>query len=142
MQLFLTTLLIAAVSSISTAQSRPRSITGTYSVSWKYEAGCSLEVEQLADSTRIHFAVDCNRGAPSYNMGSAEDTAVVARNVAVWQTTEFSGEMCELRMKFTDRLVTVKQSGSDADCGFGFHVYASGTYKRVSRAKPRFDHPH
>src|SRR4051812_37181029 len=107
MHRFFVTLLAATVASASIAQSRPKSVTGTYFVSWKHEAVCNLEVEQLADSTRIHFAVDCNRGAPSYNMGIAEDKAVLARNVAVWHTTEFSGKPCELRMKFTDGLATV-----------------------------------
>jgi hypothetical protein len=142
MQRLFATLLFATMVSASSAQTRPKTVTGTYAVTWEHDAGCVLEVERLADSTRIHFAVDCTIGAPSYNLGFAEDTVSITRHVAVWRTTEYSGEACELRMKFTDGVVDVKQNGSDVDCGFGAHVYASGTYKRTGRKKPRFDHPH
>jgi hypothetical protein len=142
MQRLFVALLSATMASASAAQSRPKTVTGTYAVTWEHGAGCVLEVEQLADSTRIHFAIDCTIGAPSYNLGFAEDTVSMARRLAVWRTTEYSGEPCELRMKLADGHVALEQTGSDVDCGFGGHVYASGTYKRTSRAKPRFDHPH
>jgi hypothetical protein len=136
------TLLSATMVSASAVQTRPKTVTGTYAVTSEHDAGCVLEVEQLADCTRIHFAVDCTLGAPSYNLGFAEDTVSIARRLAVWRTTEYSGESCELRMKFSDGVVAVKQNGSDVDCGFGAHVYASGTYMRTSLTTPRFDHPH
>lgn len=141
MQRLFATLLSANMVSASAVQTRPKTVTGTYAVRWEHDAACVLEVEQLDDPTRIHFAVDCTIGAPSYNLGFAEDTVSMASRLAVWRTTEYSGQPCELRMKFTNGVVALRQNGSDADCGFGAHVYASGTYKRTSRTKPRFDHP-
>ncbi len=121
-------------------QARPlapgASVTGTYEMRMGPSAGCSLEVEQLPRS-RIHFLLDCNRGGPSYNMGSAEDTIPISRGVAVYRTREFG--TCEIRFTFFDGWMRARQEEEGGGCGFGHNVVASGTYRHTSTARPRFE---
>jgi hypothetical protein len=35
--------------------------------------------------------------------------------------------------------IKITQNGTDADCGFGHNVFASGNYKKVSSLKPKFE---
>ena len=112
-------------------------VTGTYEMRTGPAAECTLEAEQLPRG-RVHFMLDCNRGGPSYNMGSAEDTIPIARGVAVYRATEFG--KCEIRFTFYDdgwmRALHEEEGGG---CGFGANVQASGTYRRTSTARPRFE---
>jgi hypothetical protein len=49
---------------------------------------------------------------------------------------------CTIHMPFAPRhtlhTLTVTQDGTDFECGFGHNVTATGTYVRVSSAKPSF----
>ena len=42
---------------------------------------------------------------------------------------------CAFMMKFAAGKLVVKQTGG---CGFGNHVFADGTYKKISSKKPNF----
>ncbi|HEX6750127.1 MAG TPA: hypothetical protein VF092_22725 [Longimicrobium sp.] len=112
------------------------SVTGTWEMRMGPSAGCSLEVEQLPRS-RIHFLLDCSRGGPSYNVGSAEDTIPISRGVAVYRSDEFG--RCEIRFTFFDGWMRARHEEEGGGCGFGHNVYASGTYRHTRTARPRFE---
>jgi len=47
---------------------------------------------------------------------------------------------CSITIRFVRvGKITVRQDGSDADCGFGHNVVANGTYRRTSAKKPSFE---
>ena len=77
--------------------------------------------------------------AKSVNMGYAMGEAAIAGNVATFVPPDTQG--CTIMMKFVAGKIVVKQAGSDADCGFGHNVYATGTYRKIRGGKPKFESP-
>ena len=76
-------------------------------------------------------------GAMSANVGTADGTATIAGDTAIFSPDE-NGQ-CVITIKFLRRgTIEVSQSGADGACGFGHNVSADGTYKKTSRAKPKF----
>ena len=74
--------------------------------------------------------------AKSVNMGSASGEATIEGNVATFipgDTTK-----CQITLTFLAKKMIVAQEGTDAQCGFGHNVMASGTYRRVKAGRPRF----
>lgn len=71
------------------------------------------------------------------NEGEADGTATIEGDTAVYKSDEFG--QCKITIKFVKPgVIEVNQSGVDSECGFGFNVNASGTYKKTSGAKPKF----
>src|SRR5229473_7290729 len=64
--------------------------------------------------------------AKSVNLGYAMGEATIEGNVATFIPPDTQG--CKITMTFLPGKIVVKQDGSDADCGFGHNVYATGTY--------------
>jgi hypothetical protein len=143
LKLELVVLLLIVLSLSSTAHAAQRnskrqsSVTGTYVLKLRRGAGGTVLVKQLSKD-KIEFDLDCNRGAPSYNMGAARAVVDLKDGIAVWRTTEFTGP-CELKFEFNRNLVVVSQDGSDSDCGFGHGVYCGGTYRLKSRKPPKIE---
>jgi hypothetical protein len=77
--------------------------------------------------------------AKSPNMGYAMGEATIAGNVATFIPPDSQG--CKITMTFLPGRIVVKQDGSDADCGFGHNVNATGTYRKISSGKPKFETP-
>src|SRR5205807_10368370 len=77
--------------------------------------------------------------AKSPNMGYAMGEATIEGKVATFVPPETQG--CKITMTFLPRRIVVKQDGSDADCGFGHNVYATGTYRKIRSGKPKFETP-
>ena len=73
----------------------------------------------------------------SPNMGSAEGEAIIEGNIATFKPPDT--ERCEITLVFLPGKLKVTQDGSDADCGFGHNVYATGTYRKIRSGKPRFE---
>jgi hypothetical protein len=73
------------------------------------------------------------------NVGYATGEATIEGNVATFIPEDTQG--CKITMKFLPGKLVVTQDGSDADCGFGHNVYATGTYKKIRSGKPRFEPP-
>jgi hypothetical protein len=111
-------------------------LTGTYVLKLRRGAGGTLLVRQLSQN-KIEFDLDCNRGAPSYNMGLARATIDVKDGIGVYRTTEFNGP-CEIKFEFKRAAVVVSQTGADFACGFGHGVDCGGTYRLKSRKPPKF----
>src|SRR6266550_6563845 len=77
--------------------------------------------------------------AKSVNTGYASGEAIIDGNVATFKPADT--ERCEITLVFLPNKLRVMQSGSDADCGFGHNVNATGTYKKVRSGKPKFESP-
>jgi hypothetical protein len=76
-------------------------------------------------------------GAMSANVGEAEGEAIIDGDTAVYSSNEFGA--CKITIKFVKPgTIKVDQEGTDSECGFGFNVSATGTYKKASAAKPKF----
>jgi hypothetical protein len=73
------------------------------------------------------------------NIGYAMGEATIEGNVATFKPPET--EKCEITMVFLPGKLRVEQSGSDADCGFGHNVIATGLYKKIRNGKPKFEPP-
>jgi hypothetical protein len=100
-------------------------VTGTYATQ-TYDNG-AVCVLQIKGEPELTFHVNCNRGAPSYNMGILSGMfEVLEPNVGLFQTDQFGN--CELRFEFGETSVNVTQTGTDFECGFGNGVTANGTY--------------
>jgi hypothetical protein len=73
---------------------------------------------------------------PMANTGYGSGTARIEGDTAIFKPDDsYIDEDCKVTMKFTGGKLIVDQEGL---CGFGFHVGASGTYRRISTAKPKF----
>ena len=70
------------------------------------------------------------------NTGLGSGTARIEGDTAVFKPSEIGeDEDCKITMRFTRGKLIVEQEGI---CGFGHNVNAAGTYRRISRTKPKF----
>lgn len=106
--------------------------------------GSSNEIKILAlGGGKLHIAMDLIypyivNGELSANMGELDGEAAIVGDVAVYDSTENGG--CTITIKFVrPGTIKVTQEGMDFACGFGHNVFADGTYKKVSNAKPKFE---
>jgi len=82
----------------------------------------------------IYPYIDGN-GEMSANLGQMEGRAAIEGDTAVFKSDEFG--RCRITLKFIrPGTLTVLQKGND--CGFGHNVTADGTFRRVSKLKPKF----
>jgi len=75
----------------------------------------------------------------SPNMGYAMGEATIDGNIATFKPPDTEG--CEITLVFLPGKLKVNQDGSDAACGFGHNVYATGTYRKIRSGKPKFESP-
>jgi hypothetical protein len=72
------------------------------------------------------------------NTGEGWGIAKIDGDTAIFKP-EVSEPECAIMMKFIGGRLRVSQRGT---CGFGFNVTADGTYRKLSRGKPKFqEHP-
>jgi len=69
------------------------------------------------------------------NLGRATGEATLEGNVATFTPGE--APKCKITLTFLSNHVEVTQEGTDADCGFGRNVMATGTYRRIKGGRPR-----
>ena len=79
-------------------------------------------------------------GEMSANVGSADGEAVITGDTAVFMPGEPAPdrEPCKIKLKFSRPGTLVVTTENNLNCGFGFNVSADGTYRKTSRAKPKF----
>src|SRR5215475_2193662 len=75
--------------------------------------------------------------AKSVNTGSASGEAMIDGNIATFKPE--AGAPCEITLVFLRNKLRVEQEGSDADCGFGHNVNATGIYRKIRSGKPKFE---
>ena len=72
---------------------------------------------------------------PMANEGEGNGIATIEGDTAIFKP-EGAEDECKIALTFMRGKLVVTQTGT---CGFGNHVSAEGTYKRVSSNKPKFD---
>jgi hypothetical protein len=77
--------------------------------------------------------------AKSTHVGYAMGEAIIDGNIATFKPPDT--ERCEITLVFLPGKLKVIQDGSDADCGFGHNVNATGTYRKIRGGKPKFEAP-
>ncbi|MBN9229115.1 MAG: hypothetical protein J0H03_17690 [Legionella steelei] len=61
------------------------------------------------------------------NSGELSGVASIKGDTAIYSSSEYG--QCTITITFVKPgVLSVKQEGTDADCGFGHNVYADGTY--------------
>ena len=71
------------------------------------------------------------------NIGEAIGEATIDGNVATFVPGETKN--CKITMTFLPHnKMVVRQEGSDAECGFGHNVMATGNCRRVKAGKPKW----
>ena len=75
--------------------------------------------------------------ARGQNMGYATGEATLEGTVARFIPPDTQG--CKITLTFSQNTLKVIQDGSDADCGFGHNVDATGTYRKIRGGKPKFE---
>ena len=71
------------------------------------------------------------------NIGEAIGEATIDGNVATFVPGDTKN--CKITMTFLpSNKMVVTQEGSDAECGFGHNVMATGNYRRVKAGKPKW----
>ena len=119
-------------------------VTGTFRKAFTGRfKGSSNEIKIAAlGGGRIRVAMELMypyvvRGELSANLGELDGQASISGDTAVYESSEFG--RCRILIRFLrPGVIDVKQEGSDADCGFGHNVLATGTYRKVSSRKPKF----
>lgn len=71
------------------------------------------------------------------HIGSAAGTITLADGRGEWRTADLPE--CVLAFVFTPDHVTIEQTGSDAQCGFGANVMADGTWRRTATTVAPFE---
>lgn len=95
-----------------------------------------MQVKKIAiDKIVISFGI--NKGAPSYNLGSFNDTLMYINNRAVYRIPE-EDSTCRIIFDFDKNGVTVTEETADVNsgCGFGHAVAADGYYRKISGKPP------
>ena len=118
------------------AQIKVKRLTGTYR-----NRSSEFKVQGLGIN-RLHIQFN---GTYEYkvgrelmaNTGTADGMTRLNGNVAIFVPAETQG--CSISLTFTGNKLIVKQTGSDADCGFGHNVMADGIYIKRSNRPPKFE---
>ena len=79
-------------------------------------------------------------GERTVHTGTASGEAVMNGDTAVF-TPDYSREVnqeCKITLKFTKPGTLIVSTENNQGCGFGFNVFADGTYRKTSSAKPKF----
>ena len=121
-------------------------VNGTFRMDFKGKfKSQSNEIKILAlGGQKVRIAMDLvypytlRNGELMVNMGGLDDEAAISGDTAVYES---GGEgKCKITIKFLKPgTIKVTQAGSDGDCGFGHNVFATGTYRKVSGRKPKFE---
>ena len=79
-----------------------------------------------------------SRYGPMANIGWATGEATIENDTAIFHPLYFPE--CTITIKFlAGNKIKVTQDHDAAECGFGHHVFADGTYAKVKAGKPKFE---
>jgi hypothetical protein len=115
---------------------KTKSLTGTYRNRWS-----EFKIQALGVN-RLHVRFDGTyqykvNGEMTANTGTGDGMTKLNGNVAIFVPQGTTA--CSISLTFVGQKLIVKQTGSDADCGFGHNVMADGTYIKRSNRPPKFD---
>lgn len=122
--------------------SLPAKVTGTYR---RYAGAGTWDDAEIAETgggqirfsfTLVRMGLNWRAYGPAA-IGEISGTAKLANGKAAFsQKSEYGEKPCALGMTFEKGKLTVKQDGTDSDCGFGAGVTAEGTYLLTSTKEP------
>lgn len=72
------------------------------------------------------------------NIGEGAGIATIEGTTAIFKPDDIGDDACKITLKFSKGKLQVEQ---ESICGFGHNVSASGTYRKVSSKKPKFQSP-
>jgi hypothetical protein len=141
-RLLLAGMLFLAIFQLSVTERGPQTATAIYAGVYRYGDGNdrsgTVTVYPESDST-VLFYLDVNRGAPSYNMGMLYGRLTIRDSKGTYRNRfDYSDNGCELGFVFGRKELTVTTLNDQGDCGFGFAVYADGTFRRSSSRYPEY----
>lgn len=120
----------------------PEKVTGTYR---RYAGAGTWDDAEIAEVAggKIRFSFTLVRMGLNWRaygpaaIGEISGTTKLEKGSATYQE-KFDGAdtPCGLAMRFEKGKLTVKQKGSDVDCGFGAGVTSEGTYLLTSTKEP------
>jgi len=111
--------------------------TGKYRGNYNEIKVLALGRGRLRLSMDLTYPYTMSNGELMANVGQLDGEASIAGDTAVYTSED---NTCKITIRFVrPGTINVKQDGSDADCGFGHNVFAGGTYRKVSSARPRSD---
>lgn len=147
-----------ACGSVAATQAQTRKSVGAAEVNGTYRSyftgrfkGSYNEIKILAlgrGKLKIAFELTypyvTGAGELSANTGTAQGIGEISGDTAVFSGDEADAAgvaaACKIIIKFVrPGTIKVQQNREESDCGFGHNVTADGTYKKASRAKPKFD---
>jgi len=122
-------------------------VTGTFRSYFKgkYRGSYNEILIQALGKNKLKIQMDLiypykvNREALA-NFGSATGEAVLTGDTAVF-TPDYSreaNEECQITLRFAKPGTLIVSTENNQGCGFGLNVYADGTYRKTSSAKPKF----
>jgi len=118
-------------------------VTGTFKMQFTGKFRGNYNEVRIASigQGKIRVAMDLTfpylieNGEVTANEGGMDETFAINGDVAV-----YNNGACTMTIRFVrPGTIRVDQKGSDADCGFGNRVYATGTYHKTSSLKPAFE---
>jgi hypothetical protein len=134
--LILAVLMFFPVAAPSTAA--PKIVTAAQvNGTWRTKTGDFKVLALGQQKLRIEFSGTYEyrvNGEWTANTGTGAGIAFIAGDTATFRP-EGAEEDCAITMRFAAGALLVTQEGV---CGFGHHVTASGTYRKVSARKPTF----
>lgn len=124
------------------ARADSENITGTYQTRCYGVAGLGggeLRLKATSDG-QVQFLFNCNRGAPSYNMGFLDGVIKLKPKSTADYTApknEYDNGDCAMKFDYSDgSKIKVTQTGDSAACGFGMGVTCEGDYELTNSDIP------
>jgi len=120
-------------------------VTGTFRMEFTGKFRGNSDEIKIASTRRgkLHVFMDLTypykmaNGEDMANVGQLDGEFAIDGDVATYTSDD---EQCKMTIHFLrPGAIEVHQDGSDAACGFGNNVFATGIYRKVSSRKPKFD---
>lgn len=127
----------ASVSAAEATGTFKMEFTGKFKGSFNEIKILPLGKGKLKISFDLIYPYFIDDGEMSANLGQAEGIATIEGDEAVYASSEY-GE-CRIIIKFVKPGIIKVTDENGTACGFGHNVYATGTYKRTSKLKPKFE---
>jgi hypothetical protein len=133
-------LFILTLVSCSPPMSRPAPDAGAerFNGTWSAKSGefklWALDPQRLQTEFNGDYEYQTPTG-PMVNVGTGAGVASVTSDTATFRPEE-ADEDCVITLRLAGERLEASEKGA---CGFGLNVTATGTYDRISSARPEFD---
>lgn len=132
---FSTFLLLACLGTSSDILAKRKAVSGS-EVTGTFKSADNEILIQALGKNKLKIEMNliyAPEGSTAPNIGTANGEAVIDGDTAV-----YTNEGCEITFNFIKSGSLIVTTKNNMACGFGNNVSADGTYKKSSRAKPKF----